>query len=124
MGNAAERAREGQDAEVAFRRRRKTRQNFGDVDEFVERVDDNNASPFDESTHDAMIAGQRAGVRARRLFGLGAAAGMHHHDGFAAPERLSGDVDELLRTPDVLRIERDDLHHRIVEEIPDEVGKA
>ena len=57
-------------------------------------------------------------------FALGAAARMHHHDRLATLQRFAGNVDEFLRTPNILCVERDDLRHRIVEQILDKIGKA
>jgi len=122
--DAAERTGKGEDAEVTFRRLREAGENLAHIHEFVERVDDDDTCVLDQCAHDRVIAGKGAGVRARRLLRSCAAAGMHHHDGLAAPQGFAGNVEEFLRTPNILRVKRDDLRHRIVEQILDEVRET
>ena len=124
VGDTAECAGKCQNAEIALRRLRKASKDLAHIHKLVERVDDNNAGMFDQCPHHRMIAGKRAGVRASCLLGFDAAAGMHHHDGLAASQRFARDVDEFLRTPNILCVESDDLRHRIVEQILDKIGKA
>ena len=63
----AERAGESQDADALGRRLRIARQDFRRVGEFVERFDQRNAGMRDLRAHHLVVAGERAGMRLRRL---------------------------------------------------------
>ena len=57
VGDAAESTRKGENAEITLRRFRKARENFADIHQFVEIVDDDDAGMFDERPHGGVIAG-------------------------------------------------------------------
>ena len=89
-------------------RHRKARENFRRIGELVERLDHGDARMRHQRAHHLVVAGERAGVRARGLLGARAAPGMHHDDRLAGTARAIGRGQERGRPTDVLDVDHDD----------------
>ena len=124
VGDRAEGAGERQDTGTLARRLREAREDFGGIDQFVERLQERDAGVRHQRAHDGVVAGERAGMRVHRRLGALAAARMHHQDRLAGGAGALRRRQEIRRLAHLLDIDDDGVGRLVGGEEVDEVGEV
>ena len=103
---------------------RRVREIFGGLDRLVERVDADHADGLGDRVEALQRAGERAGMRERRLAAFLGAADLDRDHRLAGVARVLAGALELGRVPDRFDEAGDHPHMRIVGEIADVVRRV
>ena len=120
-GVALERARIGHHRRAVDRRLFEPHQNFGGIDQLLERLHQDDGLVRHQRRHHGVIADHGAGMAARGVLGAGAAARMHQHDRLFQLARACGKREEARGIANLLHEQDDDIGRGVVDEKPQEV---